>query len=233
MKRFFSYLFYYLILLTFSAQVCGQSVFSREEVPAGTFSVKVEDIRVEGLQRIEPCTVFSLIDIDLNEVIDRERVSSVIKSLFRSGFFEDVQVFLEGASLIISLKERPSIGSIAISGTKEFDQDTLLTALKKIGLEESQIINRSLLEKAEQALKNQYLSRGKYNVKVDTVISPLLRNRVAVAIKIEEGNDARISKINIYGAKTFKEEELLELFSLRTKNWLSWYTKSNQTKKTK
>lgn len=228
MKRFFSYIFYPLILLTLSAQVCGQSVFSREEVPAGIFSVKVEDIRVEGLQRIEPGTVFSLIDIDLNEVIDRERVSFVIKSLFRSGFFEDVQVFLEGASLIISLKERPSIGSIAISGTKEFDQDTLLTALKKIGLEESQIFNRNLLEKAEQALKNQYLSRGKYNVKVDTVISPLLRNRVAVAIKIEEGNDARISKINIYGAKTFKEEELLELFSLRTKNWLSWYTKSNQ-----
>ena len=137
MKRFFSYFFCCLILLTFSAKVCGQSVFSREEVPAGTFSVKVEDIRVEGLQRIEPGTVFSLIDIDLNEVIDRERVSSVIKSLFRSGFFEDVQVFLEGASLIISLKERPSIGSIAISGTKEFDQDTLLTALKKIGLKES------------------------------------------------------------------------------------------------
>ena len=228
MKRFLSHFVYSIFLLTFSAQVYGQSVFPREGVPAGVFSIKVEDIRLEGLQRIEPGTVFSLIDIDLNEVIDRERVSFVIKRLFKSGFFEDVQVFLEGSSLIVSLKERPSIGSIAISGTKEFDQDTLLTALKKIGLKESQIFNRNLLEKAEQALKNQYLSRGKYNVKVDTVISPLLRNRVAVAIKIEEGNDARISKINIYGAKIVKEEELLKLFSLRTKNWLSWYTKSNQ-----
>ncbi len=199
----------------------------KEELVAD-FSVVVEDIRVEGLQRIEPGTVFSLIDIELDEVVDRKKVSEAIKVLFNSGFFEDVKVFLEGSSLIVELKERPSIGSIDISGSKEFKEERLLEALKKIGLFESEIFNRNLLEKAEQALKNQYLSRGKYNVKIESTISPLLRNRVAIAIVIEEGDDARIAEIKIYGAKEFKEKDLLDLFSQRTKNWLSWYTKSNQ-----
>ena len=201
---------------------------TEKEELVGEFSVVVEDIRVEGLQRIEPGTVFSLIDIELEEVVDRKKVSEAIKVLFNSGFFEDVKVFLEGSSLIVELKERPSIGSIDISGSKEFKEEALLEALKKIGLFESEIFNRNLLEKAEQALKNQYLSRGKYNVKIESTISPLLRNRVAIGIVIEEGDDARIEEIKIYGANEFEEKDLLNLFSQRTKNWLSWYTKSNQ-----
>ena len=201
---------------------------TEQEELAGEFSVVVDDIRVEGLQRIEPGTVFSLIDIELKEVVDRKKVSEAIKVLFNSGFFEDVKVFLEGNSLIVELKERPSIGSIDISGSKEFKEEALLEALKKIGLFQSEIFNRNLLEKAEQALKNQYLSRGKYNVKIESTISPLLRNRVAIGIVIEEGDDARIEEIKIYGANEFEEKDLLNLFSQRTKNWLSWYTKSNQ-----
>ena len=201
---------------------------TEKEELAGEFSVVVDDIRVEGLQRIEPGTVFSLIDIELKEVVDRKKVSEAIKVLFNSGFFEDVKVFLEGNSLIVELKERPSIGSIDISGSKEFKEEALLEALKKIGLFQSEIFNRNLLEKAEQALKNQYLSRGKYNVKIESTISPLLRNRVAIGIVIEEGDDARIEEIKIYGANEFEEKDLLNLFSQRTKNWLSWYTKSNQ-----
>ncbi len=138
---------------------------------AGEFSVLVEDIRVEGLQRIEPGTVFSLIDIELEEVVDRKKVSEAIKVLFNSGFFEDVKVFLEGNSLIVELKERPSIGSIDISGSKEFKEEALLEALKKIGLFQSEIFNRNLLEKAEQALKNQYLSRENTMSKLNQLLA--------------------------------------------------------------
>ena len=214
---------YWLVLIS---PTIAQTTDKEELV--GEFSVVVEDIRVEGLQRIEPGTVFSLIDIELEEIVDRKKVSEAIKVLFNSGFFEDVKVFVEGSSLIVELKERPSIGSIDISGSKEFKEDALLEALKKIGLFEAEIFNRNLLEKAEQALKNQYLSRGKYNVKIQSTISPLLRNRVAIGIVIDEGDDARIAEIKIYGANEFEEKDLLDLFSQRTKNWLSWYTKSNQ-----
>ena len=221
---FFAFLsFNFLVLIS---PTIAQTIEKEELV--GEFSVVVEDIRVEGLQRIEPGTVFSLIDIELEEIVDRKKVSEAIKVLFNSGFFEDVKVFLEGNSLIVELKERPSIGSIDISGSKEFKEEALLEALKKIGLFQSEIFNRNLLEKAEQALKNQYLSRGKYNVKIESTISPLLRNRVAIGIVIEEGDDARIEEIKIYGANEFEEKDLLNLFSQRTKNWLSWYTKSNQ-----
>ena len=221
----------FLAFLTFNWLVLNSPAIAQtteKEELVGEFSVVVEDIRVEGLQRIEPGTVFSLIDIELEEIVDRKKVSEAIKVLFNTGFFEDVKVFLEGSSLIVELKERPSIGSIDISGSKEFKEEALLEALKKIGLFESEIFNRNLLEKAEQALKNQYLSRGKYNVKIESTISPLLRNRVAIGIVIEEGDDARIEEIKIYGLNKFEEKDLLNLFSQKTKNWLSWYTKSNQ-----
>ena len=123
---------------------CFAQTAEKEEV-AGEFSVVVEDIRVEGLQRIEPGTVFSLIDIELDQTVTRKTVSEAIRALFNSGFFEDVKVFLEGSSLIVSLKERPSIGSIDISGSKEFKENALLEALKKIGLFESEIFNRNLV----------------------------------------------------------------------------------------
>ncbi len=190
--------------------------------------VLIEDIKVNGLQRIEPGTVFSIIDIDIDEAVNQKRISDTIRELFKTGFFEDVRVFLEGTTLVINVVERPSIGSIDISGGKEFDKETLEKALEQIGLAESEIFDKGLLEKAKQVLKSQYLSRSKYNVRIKATVSPMLRNRVAVNIKVDEGEDARIERIRIFGMKKFSEEKLLELFSLQTKNWLSWYSKSNQ-----
>lgn len=190
--------------------------------------VTIRDVRVEGLQRIEPGTVFSYLPIRVNDRVNSRSIADSVRSLFATGFFQDVRVSLDGDVLVVSVEERPAIGAVEILGTKEFDKDTLKKALADSGLAEAQIFDRALLERAEQELKRQYLGRGKYDVQIQSTVTPLPRNRVAISISVDEGDDARIKEIKIVGATAFREKDLLEEFQLTTPTWMSWYTKSDQ-----
>lgn len=195
---------------------------------AAPIGIVVRDIRVEGLQRIEPGTVFSYLPIQLGDRVTEQSTAEAVRVLFATGFFKDVRVELEGDVLIIAVEERPAIGVVEVSGSKEFDKEQLLKALRDTGLAESRIFDRALLDRAEQELKRQYLGRGKYNVKIISTVTPLERNRVAIQIAVEEGEDARIREIKIVGAKAFKESVLRDEFKLSTPTWMSWYTKADQ-----
>ena len=140
---------------------------------------------------------------------------------------------VDGNVLVVSVEERPAISQIEFTGQKEFDKDKLRDALKQIGLAQGRIFDRSLLEKAEQELKNQYLSRGKYAVEITTTVTPLERNRVNINFTIAEGPVAKIRQINPVGNKVFKEGDLLDLFVLRTPGLLTWYSKNDQYSKQK
>lgn len=193
----------------------------------------VKDIRVEGIQRTEAGTVFSYLPVKVGETFDEEKSAAAIKALFATGFFSDVRLEVQDGVLIVQVQERPAIGQIDIFGAKEFGKDQLKTGLKEVGLAESRIFDRALLDKAEQELKRQYLARGKYGVEIKTTVTPLERNRVAIRFDISEGEVAKIRQINIVGAKAFREKDLLDLMNLSTPNWLSWYTKNDQYSKQK
>jgi outer membrane protein insertion porin family len=193
----------------------------------------VKDIRVEGLQRTEAGTVFSYLPVKVGEVFDEEKSAAAIKALFATGFFSDVRLEVQDGVLIVLVVERPAIGQIEVVGAKEFDKDQLKAGLKEVGLAEARIFDRSLLDKAEQELKRQYLARGKYGVEIKTTVTPLERNRVAIRFDISEGEVAKIRQINIVGAQAFREKDLLDLMTLSTPNWLSWYTKNDQYSKQK
>ncbi len=195
---------------------------------AQALGVPIRDIRIEGLQRIEPGTVFSYLPVQIGDRLTEFRSSEAVRILFSTGFFRDVRLELDGDVLVILVEERPAIGVVEVSGSKEFDKEALLKALRDTGLAESRIFDRSLLERAEQELKRQYLGRGKYNVKVVSTVTPLERNRVAIQIAIDEGEDARIRSIRIIGARAFKESRLLGEFALSKPTWMSWYTKADQ-----
>ena len=188
----------------------------------------VRDIRVEGLQRTEPGTVFTYLPIKVGETVDAQKITEALRALYATGFFKDVRIEAEGQDLIVTIAERPAIASITFEGLKEFEKEVVLKALKEVGLADSRIFDRSLLERAEQELKRQYLSRGKYAVQITTTVTPLERNRVAINFSIIEGETAKIREINIIGAKAYPESELLDLFELTTPTWMSWYTKSDQ-----
>jgi outer membrane protein insertion porin family len=188
----------------------------------------VKDIRIEGIQRTEAGTVFSYLPVKVGETFTDEKAAQAIKALFATGFFKDVRIETEGDVLVVSVQERPAIAHIDFVGLKEFDKEQIKKALKDSGIAESRIFDRSLLEKAEQELKRQYMSRGKYAVTITTTVTPLERNRVGINFNIEEGEIAKIRQINLVGTKAFKEGELLELMEQRTPGWFSWFSKSDQ-----
>ncbi|MBS1228755.1 MAG: outer membrane protein assembly complex, YaeT protein [Proteobacteria bacterium] len=204
--------------------VCGASAFE-------PFVVK--DIRVEGIQRTEAGTVFSYLPVKVGDTMTDEKAAAAIKALFATGFFKDVRIEIDGGVLLVALEERPAIAQIDFSGLKEFDKDQLTKGLKEAGFAVSRSFDRSMLERAEQELKRQYLTRGKYGVNITTTVTPLERNRVSINFAIDEGDASKIRQINIVGAQAFKEKDLQALFQLQTPNWISWYTKSDQYSKQK
>ena len=188
----------------------------------------VKDIRVEGIQRIEAGTIFSYLPVKVGEEFTDEKASRSIRALFATGFFRDVRIEVDRGVLVVIVEERPAIASIAFSGVKEFEPDAVKKSLSAAGFQEGRIFDRALLDQAEQEIKRQYLSKGKYGVTVTTTVTPLERNRVAINFAIDEGEVAKIKQINIVGNNAFSEKELLDLFVLRTPGWMTWYTKNDQ-----
>jgi outer membrane protein insertion porin family len=188
----------------------------------------VRDIRLVGVQRVEPGTVFGYLPVKVGERLDEQRATAAVQSLFATGLFNDVRLEVEGDLLVVYLQERPAIASLQVSGAKEIDSEALLKALRELGLAESRTFDRALLERAEQEIKRQYLSRSRYAARITSTVTPLERNRVAVTMAIEEGEAARIAQIRILGNSQFTEKQLLDQISLSTPTWLSWYTKSDR-----
>ncbi len=188
----------------------------------------VKDIRVEGIQRTEAGTVFSYLPVKVGDVLNDEKSAQSIKTLFATGFFKDVRIEVDRDVMVVVVQERPAIAQINFVGLKEFENDMIIKALKETGIAEGRIFDRAQLEKAEQELKRQYLTRGKYGATITTTVTPLERNRVGINFNIEEGAAARIKQINVVGATAFKEKELLSQMELTTPGFLTWYTKNDQ-----
>ena len=193
----------------------------------------VKDIRVEGIQRTEAGTVFSYLPVKVGDKLDDEHAAAAIRALFATGFFKDVRLEMQQGVLIVLVRERPSIASIEINGVKDIPKDTLRDNLKSVGLADGRIFDKSALDKAEQELKRQYVARGKYGVKVNTTVTELERNRVAIIFNVVEGETSKISQINIIGNQAFSEKKLKGLMQLGTPNWISWFTKNDQYSKQK
>ncbi len=188
----------------------------------------VRDIRVEGIQRSEAGTIFSYLPVKVGETMTDEKASQAIRALFGTGFFRDVRLEVDQNVLVVVVEERPAIASIDFVGMKEFDKEQVKKGLRDVGFQEGRTFDRAQLEQAEQEVKRQYLTRGKYGVVVTTTVTPLERNRVGINFGIDEGEVAKIMSINIVGNQVFAERDLLALFVLRTPGWFTWYTKNDQ-----
>ena len=188
----------------------------------------VRDIRVEGIQRTEAGTVFTYLPIRVGDRFDPERGTQAIRALYASGLFKDVLLEVDGDVLVVIVEERPAISTISLSGVKEFEKDQVLKSLRDVGLTDGRIYDRSLLERAEQELRRQYLSRGLYGVEIKTTVTPIERNRVNISIAVEEGEISKIRSIEFTGNKVFSDRTLRSNMELSTPNWISWYTKRDQ-----
>ncbi len=194
---------------------------------------KVRDIRVEGLQRVEPGTIFVSIPVQVGDTYTDDKGSAAIRSLFALGLFKDVRIEVNGDVLVVVVEERPTVASVEFVGTKEFDKDVLLKSMRDVGLGEGRPFDKAQLDRAEQELKRQYINRSLYAAQVVTTVTPIERNQVNLTFNVVEGDTAKISDIRIVGNKVFSESTLRGLFDLDTGGWLSWYTKSNQYSRAK
>lgn len=193
----------------------------------------VRDIRIEGLQRVEPGTVFVSLPVRVGDVYNDEVGSSAIRTLFALGLFKDVRIEVSGDVLVIVVEERPTVAEVEFVGTKEFDKDVLKKALRDIGLTDGRPFDKAQLDRAEQELKRQYINRSLYAAEVVTTVTPIERNRVNLTFTVTEGDAAKISEIRIVGNHVFGESTLRGLFDLDTGGWLSWYTKSDRYSRAK
>ncbi len=212
--------------LLFLCLLASQAVKADEE-----FIVK--DIQVKGLQRISLGTVYNYLPVNVGEKFSLENAAPAIKALFKTGFFKDITLEREGSTLIVNVVERPSIAKIIFEGNKDLSKDDLTKALDSIGLSEGKVFDRKVLDKVEQELSRQYLSHGKYALKIKTEVTNLTRNRVGIHIKISEGRVTKIKQINIVGNKVFDDKTLLSNLQLSTTNLLSFYSKDDQYSKQK
>ncbi len=223
-----------LVFPAFRLRVLAAAAFaicSGHALAVQPFTVK--DIRVEGLQRTEAGTVFSYLPLRVGDTYTDEKGIAAIKALYSTGFFKDVRIEVEGNVLVIGIEERPSIASVTYTGFKEFEKDQLDKALKEIGLSVARTYDKSLVERAEQELKRQYLSRGRYDAQITTTITPIERNRVEINFVADEGDVSKIRKIALVGNKAFSDRQLHKALKLRTPGWFTWYDKSDQYSKQK
>ncbi|WNZ55134.1 outer membrane protein assembly factor BamA [Microbulbifer sp. MKSA007] len=185
-------------------------------------SFVVDDIRVEGLQRVSAGTVFSALPVRVGDEVETLEIQSATRALFRTGYFEDIQIGQENGVLVITVRERPAISKIEITGNKAIATEDLLKGMQENGLSEGQIFKRATLEGLAQELQRQYVGQGRYDASVKTEVKELPRNQVELRVIVDEGSVAAIKHINIVGNKAFSDEELGEIFELQTTGWLSW-----------
>ncbi len=193
----------------------------------------LRDIRVEGLQRTEPGTVFGSLPFRIGDTYNDEKGSAALRSLFATGLFKDVRIEIDGNVVVVVVEERPTIATVEFVGTKEFDREALTKALRDVGIAEGRPFDRALVDRAEQELKRQYLSKSLYGAEVITTVTPVERNRVNVTFTVTEGDVAKIREIRILGNQAFSENELKGLFDLTTGGWLTWYTKADRYSRAK
>ncbi|MFC1695915.1 outer membrane protein assembly factor BamA [Pseudomonadota bacterium] len=191
-------------------------------------SFTISDIRVEGLQRISEGTVYNYMPLNPGDELNPSSARSAIRELYRTGFFQDIRMDREGSILVITVKERPAIATVTLSGNKAIKEEELRRVLFDIGLSEGEVFDRLVLDRLQQELVKQYFSQGRYAVSVDTRVTELQRNRVRIAIVIDEGDVAEIRHINIVGNETFTDKEIRKDFEAGIKPFWKFWSKEGQ-----
>ncbi|MCX7056881.1 MAG: outer membrane protein assembly factor BamA [Proteobacteria bacterium] len=210
------------------ALALGTAVCDAQTLTPDPGEFTVGDIKVEGLQRIAEGTVYNYLPVSLGDRMTHQKVEESLRALYATGFFRDVELRHDGGTLVVAVRERPSIESFELKGNKDIKTEDLQKSLKNVGLATGKTFDRSVLEDVTQYLTDQYYSRGKYAVRVDTKVEDVPGNKVKITIDIKEGKRARIRQINFVGDTKYPPKKILETLELKTPNWLSWYKQDDR-----
>lgn len=188
----------------------------------------IEDIQVDGLQRVELGSFFTALPIRVGETLDKSRAPNLIRSLYSTGNFDFVKLEKIGNTLKVTVAERPIISDIILSGNKVLKSEQLLESMKGAGIEKGGVLNSFVLDKIEQGITSEYFNNGHYHLDIDKKIVSLSRNRVQLQITIKEGESAKIKDINIVGNNLFDDETLIKQMELTTGGIFSFITSDDK-----
>ena len=217
-----------LLLRVAAGFVVALSLVSAVQAQSPVDGFTVRDMRVEGLQRISEGTVFNYLPINIGDTIDAERVREAIRALYQQALFDDISMRRDGDTLIVVVKERPSIEDFTIDGNKDIKTEDLMESLRGVGLARGRTFDRSVLDNVQMFMKEQYYARGKYAVVIDATVTDRPNNTVQIHIQVSEGDRAKIRQVNIVGNDVFTEEDIRASFELDTANWLSWFRQDDR-----
>lgn len=195
---------------------------------AQPYNFEITDIRVQGLLRVTPGTVFNAMTIDIGDAATPASIRDTIRELYQTGYFNDVSLSRDGDILLIKVEERPAIVSIEIDGNKAVPTEALLEGLAAEGLKEGEIFKQATLDRVRIELTKQYVAQGQYAAAIETKIRELPRNRVEIEIDVEEGKRATIAQIAFVGNEKFDTETLLDRMELKQPTLLGFITGENR-----
>jgi outer membrane protein insertion porin family len=215
---------FWLAAVLYACLIAPVMVFAQD-------SFVVRDMRVEGLQRISEGTVFNYLPINVGDTIDQIRIQEAMRALYDQSLFDDVEMRRDEDTLIIVVRERPSIENFTIDGNKDIKTEDLMESLRGVGLSRGRTFDRSVLDNVQQFLQEQYYDRGKYAVVIDSNVVERPNNTVSISINVKEGDRAKIRQVNIIGNQSFEEKDVRADFELDTANWLSWFRQDDRYSK--
>lgn len=204
-------------------------LWSAQIQAAGGFIVR--DIKVTGLQRVSTGTVLNYLPVQVGEEVGPNSTPKIIRALYDTGFFQSVVLERQGNTLIVQVVERSTIGSITFAGNKDLPSDKFREILKDLDLVKGRVFQRASLEHLEKELKQAYNGRGKYNARIETKITTLTENRVAITVTVSEGRVSRIKEIKLIGNHDFTSNELQPELTLARSGLFTYFTKKDQYSK--
>jgi len=200
-------------------------------ISASYANLKVSDIRIEGLQRVDPGLIYNNLPFEIDDDIESINFSKTISLLYKTGQFKNVIIERENSIILIFVKEKPLLFELNFTGTELFQPEALKSALAQMNISSGLVLDESDLSKAEKEIESQYLSQGKYTATVRSEVIPISNNRVNVNFIIDEGRISRIKEIKIIGNKTFDSDTLLSELESKTTNFMSWWNKDDRYSK--
>lgn len=176
----------------------------------------IEKIKVIGNQRLEPATVISYLPFEQGDSVSGTEMNQALKDLYKTGFFEDVQLDLKGDTLTIKLKERPIVSYIGFEGNDKIKEDVLASETQ---LKVRDVYTPTKVRADVARLETIYRRMGLYSAKIKSEVTNKNQNRVEVIYKIDEGPKNYIESIRFKGNQNFSASDLREALMSKEKRW--------------